>query len=349
MSNKKDIKKENIEYNKIDDVNHSSVSDLHKTRFLKKSISRNVLFFIIGALFFVCVVLILIIYFMAIDLSANRIHISPTESNNTKVDNNVKKNDKPLGQNIVILVEPSSPADPYNTIGIVRDAVTTKSSDIMPNGFITFTYDSDSPIWKTENSKFFAKYSVYHSQETLEIIFDEKLTDQTKLENTIKDSLIKTGFKETKANITINGSDYMAYIKDDVICNYGIGDYPFTYNVACATISDYEYAQNYLQPFYDAYKNAGNSIDKVYIEINDDAAARVDGYRKARGNISFDGPTGSGWIVFYKKDGEIWRYFDSGNGEPAKCSEYNTVDLKSAFKGDICTNSKGDVDGSIVQ
>lgn len=137
------------------------------------------------------------------------------------------------------------------------------------------------------------------------------------------------------------GGAELHYKKDDVRCSADItGGSSTPLQVSCSYIQDFEKDAKALKSFDDAYKAANPKYaDSIYV-IGDQGIkdSQTPGYKTA--NISFgDFNYGDGFgTLFYSKNNGPWTYFQAGQSTPS-CGDFNSADLKAAFKGFDCYDS----------
>ncbi|MGB4761822.1 MAG: hypothetical protein WBP12_00530 [Candidatus Saccharimonas sp.] len=128
------------------------------------------------------------------------------------------------------------------------------------------------------------------------------------------------------------------YTSKDIICFVAEPDTDaLNVGASCGEISKYEAAAKAAQPFAVLLKIDDDANNVVFAPKIVDSS--VDGYQRAEvSNGRING--GGGVALFYKKDGGEWIYFKSTQ-QLIGCTEYNSVDLHNAFKGEPCYDSKG--------
>lgn len=114
-------------------------------------------------------------------------------------------------------------------------------------------------------------------------------------------------------------------------------------DVACGVISKYPMAAAQYKPFADLMGDLESTTILANLKIIDSA---VKGYQRAslgQGDINLGGGAA---VLFYRKAGESWKLFKTAQ-EALPCSDYNTSDLRNAYKGEKCydlaTNSSDEI------
>lgn len=152
--------------------------------------------------------------------------------------------------------------------------------------------------------------------------------------NSIDNYLVKNNFaKDTNSNSELD--DY--YYSSNTTCSLSKNE--STPVMFCAAIADYSLALSTVAPFVLAYKNGvtNNDVSDTVFGVPDIKSANT-GYQTATVSIRSYVNVGGVAGIFYKKDGGQWQYFKSTQ-QMLACSDYSTVDLRAAFKGEACYNS----------
>lgn len=125
------------------------------------------------------------------------------------------------------------------------------------------------------------------------------------------------------------------YSSKSVVCNYD-GDKSEPLYIACANIADYAPVAKLAEPFIQAYRtsSSGPGENAGYFGSPEISTSAASGYQTATMTV------GGAMGIFYKKDGENWKYFKSAQQQPSalSCSFYDTTESKAAFKGEACTD-----------
>lgn len=242
-------------------------------------------------------------------------------------------------------------------LSVITPSITTEVvADTLQSKFtpedISLATDDVAPFWPVDDSKFYVNYTGKDASE-LSVLFDdsELLTDEelaeqrTDIINTISDSLKSQDFKLQADEGYGNSSD--VYISNDTICvvdsaKSGIISPPV--RLQCG--SEYEYNQdlasyNSSLDFASTYTAAGNEINTgdVFL-VESDSPSTTIGFRKARVTYASLNDIGSFTMLFYREKDNAWKYF-TGVQSPLLCTEYNTEEIKYAFKGDACFDQAG--------
>lgn len=145
------------------------------------------------------------------------------------------------------------------------------------------------------------------------------------------------------------GSSLTYYKKGDIRCSVSLSPGSSTpLTAACANINDIKADAKIVKPFDDVYKAANKTSSSALFSIGSQGikTSETSGYKKAA--IGFGDYEGGGGfrVLFYSKNNGPWVYFSAGQMEPA-CSDFNTPDIKAAFKGDACYDSVADKESTV--
>ena len=110
-------------------------------------------------------------------------------------------------------------------------------------------------------------------------------------------------------------------------------------SASCGLISEYSDSAARTKPFIDALGDTAGTTVLTNMDITD---SQIGGYQKAMASISDINHGGGARAMFYRKNPGEWRYFNSVQS-PLLCSDYDTLDLRSAFKGESCLSADGGV------
>lgn len=151
---------------------------------------------------------------------------------------------------------------------------------------------------------------------------------------------IESGLSKTESlGSSSDGSATDIYTGKGVVCSVeppASAISPTSY-ASCGLISAYRGAAEQIEPLADAIPN----VDDTFIfDIPKISNSMVSGYQKAKMSQHFTYGTGS-IALLYKKDNNPWIFFKNLQQAPY-CSDFNTVDLRNAFKGDDCYGANGE-------
>ncbi|QQS19813.1 prepilin-type N-terminal cleavage/methylation domain-containing protein [Candidatus Saccharibacteria bacterium] len=102
--------------------------------------------------------------------------------------------------------------------------------------------------------------------------------------------------------------------------------------LSCGRIDAYKETAAKTQPIASAMPNVEQSTVLMNLKITD---SKVSGYQKAQISQGSIDSGGGSTALLYKKNNDPWVYFRNTQ-QDILCSEYNTTDLRNAFKGDVC-------------
>jgi hypothetical protein len=114
----------------------------------------------------------------------------------------------------------------------------------------------------------------------------------------------------------------------------------YSFVIECALISDFAATAEAARPFYEAYAKAPEHYeDNMAFGKQTVNESQTAGYKTAIIPLFAYGDYVGGFVgLFYQTPDEVWHYF-KGTQQALDCSEYNTVDLKKAYLGDVCYDS----------
>lgn len=241
--------------------------------------------------------------------------------------------------------ESSSFTTPVITTDIVQEAL---KSEYSPED-ISLHSESTAPYWQVDDSQIYVNYTGRDASE-LDIIFDDTATvsdsditlQRSDIISTVTASLVDQGLEKASGGAYGKMSD--VFIGHDIICTIdSIRNVLLTSPVTLMCGSLFEYTAELpsyqsAREFASAYTAAGNTIKKGdTFTVGSNTASATTGYLKATVEYRNVGEDGGSSLLFYKKSDSGWQYFTGTQGEIV-CTQYNTADLKAAFKGDACYN-----------
>lgn len=207
------------------------------------------------------------------------------------------------------------------------------------NGEVSIRLGKGSPAYKVEG---FNYYVSYDGGSTLVVMpYNPNPTDyhfpkaadkalRTEMASVYTDfGLVK---KESRGGSSDGPPSEDVYMGRGLICTVNPPTSPTSLNWAsCGLVNAYKEAATRLQPFANVLPDFGQATILAGLKISD---SQVSGYQKATLSQGFIGDGGS-VAHFYKKNTGAWVYFRSTQST-GNCSDYNTPDLRNAFKGDAC-------------
>jgi hypothetical protein len=144
--------------------------------------------------------------------------------------------------------------------------------------------------------------------------------------------------KTDTRQISGSGEQTDVYTNEDLICTIEAPDSPVSGAVAsCGELDKYDEAAAAMKPFADILPNVGESSGLFNLHIADSATP---GHQKAWLDLANLAEGGGVLSLFYKKDGGEWQFFKNTQEAPL-CSDFNTDDLKNAFRGQTCFDENG--------
>lgn len=131
------------------------------------------------------------------------------------------------------------------------------------------------------------------------------------------------------------------YQNDNLICNLS----KQAMHLICAAKLDYPSADE-LRPFVVAMKKHDDFKDAkspIVLDLPKVQVSQTEGYQIAKASITGIDMIGGVQAQFYKKSSDSeWSYFAAPH-QSAPCSNYDTEDLRAAFKGEPCYREGADV------
>ena len=132
-------------------------------------------------------------------------------------------------------------------------------------------------------------------------------------------------------------SEEVVYIGKGVICTTQEPSSATSHvGATCGLVEAYTDAAAQVKPFADVLPNINQSsvLGRPYI-----VDSEVSGYQRAQ--VSHGGLLGGAVALFYRKTDGEWRYFRSVQ-QVLECTEFDTTDLRNAFKGESCYDRQTD-------
>lgn len=253
--------------------------------------------------------------------------------------------------NVVASITPVSVTDEVkkSITAIYPDVITDKAK--VSGSQIAFVSSDSAPAWTVNNSKNYVGYSG-DGASGLEVNFNTSRSERTEAEiqgqagqiiQTIIDVLNKENFVLSGDNAYKSGDYLDAYIKDDVVCvTYQLNDNNVLnspININCGNLSKYTTTlSSYVsvEPFAKAYTASVASAVGVVLGQPKITDSKTSGYKTAVVSMGNAGQLVGGFAgLFYQKDGGDWKYFTGTQGVLG-CDQYNTPELKAAYKGETC-------------
>lgn len=114
---------------------------------------------------------------------------------------------------------------------------------------------------------------------------------------------------------------------------------------SCGLLSEYSSAGAKTKPFAEALGDVEITAILSNLTIT---ASVVKGYERAELGVGDINLGGGAVALFYKKEGGSWTYFKTVQ-EALACSEYNTEDLRNAYKGEKCYDAKTNSSDAIIK
>ena len=169
--------------------------------------------------------------------------------------------------------------------------------------------------------------SIAHAGESADI--DEGFNNT--IAQQITDILTSTDYKKGQVSTLVTN-----YESTDVICTIMSQGSPMS--VACANKSAYTRISEQVAPFAKAHaaKVPQGSANRTYStpKVTD---SETKDYQRAE--VSLTEGLGGVMLLFYRHGSDDWQFF-KGTQNILACSDYNTVDIVSAFKGEKCMNDQ---------
>jgi len=253
---------------------------------------------------------------------------------------------KPTTAQTAPTISPAEVTDSINSAYVSKYKILNYFENENPaQGQMSVRIESISPLYKFEGYDFYTDYDGGSS--ILLIAGPVNLTTDTfprsvdtaiRTEISVifkKFGLIKVGAYGNKQN----GSELDEYKGNGLICTIQAPDtITSTTEATCGEINSYKSEAAKAKPIASAIPNASKSTILAGLRIKNSA---VSGYQKAnaiQGNIDNLEATVA---LFYKKNNDAWVYFKNHSKEnDLPCSDYSTLDLRNAFKGDACYGPK---------
>lgn len=244
---------------------------------------------------------------------------------------------------------------PQNAIDAVKAKIELKYPQVLPEDSelsgdqIYYKVSDIAPYWKVPGVKFYANYEGMGAS-GLEIYTAYDPADYNKVRgteiiNAIQESLTEKGFVESTDNAySQEYSARTAFVKGDVLCLTSSLDESSLYNppyaISCGNISKYTSELDIYKeskPFADAYLLINKSMPEGSIlSFSSERVSATRGYKTANVTMSSAiSSVGGAIALYYKKDGGDWIFFKATQ-DSLMCEDYNTIDLKSAFKYEPC-------------
>lgn len=203
-------------------------------------------------------------------------------------------------------------------------------------GELAVRTSKSSPIYKVAGYDFYVSYdggSMLEAQP-----YDPNPNDYTypkKGVPELRDGVIEIyknlGLAETKTDATL----FDTYIGSGLVCSVDASVTYFSY-ASCGVIDSYTASAEKLKPFAEAMPAKSPTTYLGSLRIED---SQVNGYQKAVAVVAdINSTVGSMGASFYRKTPGNWIYFGKSQ-QGFLCTDYNTADLKNAFKGETCIDA----------
>ena len=183
------------------------------------------------------------------------------------------------------------------------------------------------PLYKPDGYNF---YTSYDGGSWFDMYVNEK--DAPAIVAAIAGTYQELGLKKMESKAPSGGSTgpgYDLYTGNGLVCAVVPADYQGSFmSTACGKIDNYKPAAEQAKPFADAMPDTDYS--KIVMDLK--ISSPQNGYQTATANV------GAARGLFYKKGSEPWQFF-RGSQSILSCSDYNTADLKNAFRGGACIDA----------
>ncbi|HMQ96460.1 MAG TPA: hypothetical protein PKD19_04555 [Candidatus Saccharibacteria bacterium] len=239
-------------------------------------------------------------------------------------------------------VDTAQPEDITDTIRKVYAAKYTlleiDQNNQPQSGEMSIRVSETSPVYKAEDSPV---YTDYEGGSTIDMMLPAQgvesvlpSLDETKLRTELAGILQEAGLTKTDTTGSEGGDSAVdTYIGKGLVCTTEAPMAPVSpSSVSCGLISEYKTAIEKMKPFINALPSVQPTTVLTGLKITD---SLVSGYQRAGVNVSGIGGIGGSVALFYRKSTGTWVYFTNVQ-QAISCSEYDTDDLKNAFKGETC-------------
>ncbi len=212
---------------------------------------------------------------------------------------------------------------------------------------------NNAPAWQTKGYNFFASFRDGGAK-TLSIVTHADSSGSADQAGVFAAVVAVYGSNNlTKYTDSYSGYDY--YTNSQLVCSVSqVATMTGQTYASCATPDEYKQASEMLQPFYAALVKGDSTVDStgpIRLTFGEEKDSSVSGYKNAwvsYGNVTKNtNYVGGAAALFYKVGNNDWQYFRSSQSVLA-CSDYNTQDLRNAYKGETCIDtSAGNVDSAV--
>ncbi len=237
----------------------------------------------------------------------------------------------------------------YDTIKSDTDFNTTGSPIYKPidaeyyvyasKGAALIVYDSDSSHFITDFAYGGTSGDVKSKENQYAIMYISTMSDIKSYFANHKFEKYEHGYYDDAVVV----KDFMTYyISSNVICSLDIASFRLELN--CSNIADYRTTLSAVAPFDRTLRNTITDNVGEAIKANSASLAYrmpmiknslTPGYKTANLYVTTNSYGMNIWL--YKKENANWVYFSQPQSEQS-CDEFDTVELRAAFKGDECYN-----------
>jgi len=208
--------------------------------------------------------------------------------------------------------------------------------------------DKNSASYKVSGYDF---YNYYTSGSRLSITsyytdgMKQPTTFETDIQTRVAAVYTSFGLTKTDTYSSESASDNIAvYTGKGLVCTIDNPASAMGENIAsCGLLSKYETAAANAQSFVKVLPNTTTTTVVGEAQISDSKTA---GYQKATLSVSDLKEIGGHAALFYRKGSGSWQYF-TGTQSELGCEEYNTTDLKNAYRGEACWDTTTNKDSTV--
>lgn len=119
-------------------------------------------------------------------------------------------------------------------------------------------------------------------------------------------------------------------------------------SVTCSDIDKLVAQAEKLKPFVAAYREKEGTAnkDRIIITIGEIKDSKTQGYKLMEGGLGDIEFGGGAALLFYQTPDGTWHYFTATQSELG-CTDFNTEDLKKAYLGSYCYDSKQEAESTV--
>ena len=208
-------------------------------------------------------------------------------------------------------------------------------------GELSVRLENVSPAYRVDGYNFYANYDGGSALYALASTYNSQINYDYSNEKAVRKTIVAS-YKDQGLvyTATVGDVEYATaidyYEGKGLVCTI---ESPETQSsgvtASCGELEAYTKAAPTVAEFVRLITKDGQDTSTLYIGYPTIEDSETPGYKKATAGVGDISEGGGYSALFYKNGDEPWKFF-MGTQEGIACSEYNTQELRNAYKGDQC-------------